>query len=140
MPIEFATADADIAKCFPVVVQLRPHLTETAFVEQVKRQQKSGYHLVYLEENGVKAIAGFRILEMLANGRFLYVDDLVSDDSERSKGYGKSLMNWLTDYARSQNCISLQLDSGTHRTRAHRFYFRQGMAITSFHFSLKLND
>ncbi|MBD1869077.1 GNAT family N-acetyltransferase [Oculatella sp. FACHB-28] len=140
MSIEFATADADIAKCFPVVVQLRPHLTETAFVEQVKRQQENGYHLVYLEENGVKAIAGFRILEMLANGRFLYVDDLVSDDSERSKGHGKSLLNWLTDYARSQNCISLQLDSGTHRVRAHRFYFRQGMAITSFHFSLKLND
>lgn len=140
MSIEFAIADADIAKCFPVVVQLRPHLTEAAFVEQVKRQQENGYHLVYLEENGVKAIAGFRILEMLANGRFLYVDDLVSDDSERSKGYGKSLMNWLTDYARSQSCISLQLDSGTHRARAHRFYFRQGMAIASFHFSLKLND
>jgi len=138
--IEFATTDADIAKCFPVVVQLRPHLTEAAFVEQVKRQQENGYHLVYLEENGVKAIAGFRILEMLSHGRFLYVDDLVSDDSERSKGHGKCLINWLADYARSQNCTSLQLDSGIHRARAHRFYFRQEMAIAAFHFSLKLND
>jgi GNAT superfamily N-acetyltransferase len=140
VPIEFANADADIARCFPVVVQLRPHLTEAAFVEQVKRQQESGYRLVYLEENGVKAIAGFRILEMLGHGRFLYVDDLVSDDLERSKGHGKSLMDWLADYARSQHCTSLQLDSATHRARAHRFYFRQGMAIASFHFSLKLND
>ncbi|NJO48639.1 MAG: hypothetical protein HC840_03180 [Leptolyngbyaceae cyanobacterium RM2_2_4] len=86
MPIEFATADTDIAKCFLVVVQLRPHLTEATFVEQVKRQQESGYRLVYLEEDRVRAIAGFRILEMLGHGRLLYVDDLVSDDSERSKG------------------------------------------------------
>ena len=140
MPIEFARSDADIANCFPVVVQLRPHLSKAEFVKQVKRQQENGYCLVYLEEGGVKAIAGFRILEMLFHGRFLYVDDLVADDAERSKGYGGALLDWLVNYARSQNCVSLQLDSGVHRARAHRFYFRHGMVITSFHFSLPLTE
>jgi len=30
------------------------------------------------------------------------------------------------------------LDSGTQRTQAHKFYFREGMVVTSFHFAKKL--
>jgi hypothetical protein len=36
--------------------------------------------------------------------------------------------------ARSRGCNGMELDSGTHRTRAHRFYFREGFLITSFAF------
>ncbi|MBD0336919.1 MAG: GNAT family N-acetyltransferase, partial [Cyanobacteria bacterium Co-bin13] len=31
-----------------------------------------------------------------------------------------------------------QLDSGVHRAEAHRFYFREGLVITSFHFAKPL--
>jgi hypothetical protein len=36
--------------------------------------------------------------------------------------------------ARELGCENLALDSGTQRQRAHKFYFRAGMTITSFHF------
>jgi len=43
-PVETAE---DIKRCYKVMHQLRPHLLdETAFVEQVQRQIKDGYHLV----------------------------------------------------------------------------------------------
>jgi hypothetical protein len=32
----------------------------------------------------------------------------------------------------------MHLDSGVQRTRAHHFYFRQGLSISSFHFGKKL--
>jgi hypothetical protein len=32
------------------------------------------------------------------------------------------------------------LDSGTHRRDAHRFYFRERMHISSYHFALKLAE
>ncbi len=33
-----------------------------------------------------------------------------------------------------KSCETIQLDSATHRRDAHRFYFRERYAITSFHF------
>ena len=30
------------------------------------------------------------------------------------------------------------LDSGTHRTQAHKFYFREGLVLNSFHFAKAL--
>ena len=76
-----------IERCYPVMAQLRPHLTAEAFVEQAQRQMSDGYALLFAEVNGtVAGVAGYRILENLAYGRFLYVDDLVTDEAWRSKG------------------------------------------------------
>ena len=142
MNIQLAKNDDDTRRCFPVMVQLRPHLTADDFIVRVKRQfQLSGYRLAYVEENGkIKAVAGFRITEMLFRGRFMYVDDLVTDSTERSKGYGAALFDWLLKHATTQNCEQFALDSGVHRSGAHRFYFTRRMEIVAYHFSLKLND
>ncbi|WP_363928505.1 hypothetical protein [Thiobacillus sp. 0-1251] len=40
------------------------------------------------ETDGVVAVAGFRVGDNFAWGRFLYVDDLVTHPAHRSKGYG----------------------------------------------------
>jgi hypothetical protein len=43
--------DADIHVRFPVMVQLRPHLLETEFVDYVRHQEQDGYRLTLLEDN-----------------------------------------------------------------------------------------
>ena len=141
MHIKFASSDIDLTRCFLIMVQLRPHLTEYDFARRVKQQQKTGYSLVYLEEqDSIKAVAGFRILEKLSDRQILYIDDLITDASQRSRGYGSALLDWLIDYAKSLNCSSVQLDSGIQRAEAHRFYFRKKMKISAFHFDLSLNS
>ena len=139
--IHLAQTDAEIERCFPVMQELRPHLIIAAdFVERVRRQQQQqGYQLLCLEHAGqIKALAGFRIAENLYDGKFLYVDDLITTASDRSQGYGDQIFSWLMDFARQQHCASFQLDSGVQRFAAHRFYFRQRLEITSHHFNLKL--
>jgi GNAT superfamily N-acetyltransferase len=137
--IHLAQSDAEIARCFPVMQELRPHLLAPEFVERVRRQQQQGYQLLYLEAEGQpRAVAGFRLTENLFAGKFLYVDDLITTASDRSQGYGEALIHWLIDYARQQQCNSFQLDSGVQRSAAHRFYFRQRLEITSYRFSLDL--
>ena len=142
MNIQLANNDTDIERCFPVMVQLRPHLTAADFMVRVKRQfQLHGYRLAYVEANGkINAVAGFRITEMLFRGRFMYVDDLVTDSTERSRGYGAALFDWLLEHAKSQNCEEVALDSGVQRSGAHRFYFTKRMEIVAYHFSLKINN
>ncbi len=137
--IALAESDREIAACFAVMADLRPHLVSSEFVPRVRRQMTQGYHLAYVEEGGqVRGVAGFRLSENLALGRFLYVDDLVTRSSDRSLGYGGLLFDWLVQYGRSHNCQQLQLDSGVQRFAAHRFYLRKRMEITSHHFRLKL--
>ncbi|MEM7768952.1 MAG: GNAT family N-acetyltransferase [Cyanobacteria bacterium P01_A01_bin.37] len=138
--IAIAVTDADIQRCFPVMNQLRPHLVEAEFVERIRRQEQQHYHLVRLEENDeVKAVSGFRLGENLAWGQFLYVDDLVTHEGDRAKGYGQALFEWLIDHANANNCHQLHLDSGVHRFGAHRFYMKRGLVIQSHHFGLTLS-
>jgi GNAT superfamily N-acetyltransferase len=66
------------------------------------------------------------------------VDDLVTAGARRSLGVGHALMQWLEQRARDLACVALVLDSGTQRTRAHRFYFREGLAVVCFNFSKDL--
>ncbi len=82
----------------------------------------------------VLGVALWRLFENTYEGRRLYVDDLVSDAAHRSAGIGKALVGWLEAKARYLGCNVLALDSGTQRTDAHRFYFREGFIIPSFCF------
>lgn len=137
--VSLARNDQEIQSCFDVMAALRPHLKREEFVSRIRRQQQgSGYELAYLAAGTVKAVAGFRISENLAWGKFLYVDDLVAGSSDRSQGYGGILFDWLVDYARAAGCDEFHLDSGVQRFDAHRFYLRKRMAIEAHHFGLKL--
>jgi len=141
--VRIANADSEhaIARCFPVIVQLRPHLGEAEFVSRVQRQQAGGYRLAYLEaESRVRAAAGYRFFECLAWGRICYVDDLVAGEDDRSQGFGGQLFDWLLEQARAADCEQFHLDSGVQRFAAHRFYLNKRLNITSHHFSMALSD
>jgi hypothetical protein len=141
MPIEIILAESDdeINACYPVMAELRPHVSESGFLSRVRRQMEiAGYQIASANEGEVKAVGGFRISECLAWGKFMYVDDLVSKADDRSKGYGGVLFDWLVEYARKNDCDQFHLDSGVHRFRAHRFYLMRHMEIQAHHFGLKL--
>src|SRR4051812_7619829 len=103
--ITIATRAAQLRRCYPVIAQLRPHLDEAGFIARVRRQQKRGYRLAFLaDRNGVKAVAGYRFAESLSWGKFMYVDDLVTAEAFRSRGFGQKLLAWLVKQARAAGC------------------------------------
>ena len=133
-------SDSDVLATYPVMKQLRTHVGEQEYVERVKRQKAAaGYEVAAVIDDGqVRCVAGYRISECLSWGKFLYVDDLVSDQNTRSKNYGKQMMDWLLAEARKHGCQELHLDSGVQRHGAHRFYLRERMDITCYHFGMKV--
>lgn len=139
MNVEVAIEDDQIESCYPVMRELRPHLDAHAFVQIVREMQRDGYVLAFLSVTGrVVAVAGFRIQRTLFCDKSLYVDDLVTLSAERSKGYGRILMEWLKHRACSEGCAELDLDSGIQRKDAHRFYERNGLEVSGYHFSVRL--
>ena len=93
---------------------------------------------VATEAQAVRGVAVWRLIENTYEGRRLYVDDLVTDAAHRSRGIGRALLRHLEQHARNMQCDVLALDSGTQRTGAHRFYFREGMVIPAFCFRKNL--
>ena len=138
---QLAADDAEgLLAAWPVVAQLRPQLDAGSFVERALRQMQEGYRVTVLRDDGVpRAYAGWRVMEFLAHGRHVYVDDLVTDESVRSRGYGKAMLDWLKAEAQRLGCSRLQLDSGTWRKDAHAFYLREGLRIESFHFGIAID-
>lgn len=138
--ISIAATPEAIRRCHVVMKELRPHIHNAEkFVERVQRQQKRGYIVALLESEGeVRAVAGYRFLESLHSGKFLYVDDLVTRAVDRSLGFGGQLLDWLAQQAREQGCENLELDSGVQRFDAHRFYLVKRMNISSYHFRIKI--
>lgn len=122
--------------------QLRPHIVdEQAFVQQVERQIEDGYTLVYSQdEEGIKALAGFRFLEFLAWGKVLYIDDLITDTEARNCGHGSRLLKWIIEQARNAGCDQVHLDSGSQRYDAHRLYLNHRFKIIGHHFALSFKD
>jgi GNAT superfamily N-acetyltransferase len=97
-----------------------------------------GRMVVAAEGDAVRGLAVWRVHENTAIGVHLYVDDLVTDARQRSRGVGHVLMQWLEQRACELSCVALVLDSGTQRTQAHRFYFREGLVVACFNFTKQL--
>ena len=118
--------------------QLRPQLP-AGYVARMKEIFAGGAEMaVAIVAGHVAGITVFRVFEKTFTGRELYCDDLVTDEKQRSTGVGHALMAYMEKVGRERGCDVLALDSGTQRQQAHKFYFREQLPITSFHFSKKL--
>lgn len=138
MEIRLAESEADLLAVADVLLQLRPQYDKQSLLAQIRKQQDSaGFMIAFSILDGqVACVAGFVITEKLAWGKGMYVDDLVTNEVQRSLGAGRAMIDWLKSYARDQGCRELHLDSGMHRKDAHRFYDREGFDRASLHFSI----
>jgi GNAT superfamily N-acetyltransferase len=134
----------ETAQAAAALRELRTHFADDAAVAAAADAQRAqGYRVVAAFEPGEEvaaAVAGFRIVDNLAVGRHLYVDDLSTRAAVRGRGHADALLSWLLDEARRAGCAQLHLDSGVQpeREAAHRFYFNHGLRIASYHFARRV--
>ena len=114
----------EIIEAFPIMKQLRSHLDESTYLELVMAAQASdGYKMfALLDSNEIVAVTGFKPMITLSSGRFIWICDLITDSTIRSKGYGEKLLRYVHEWAKEKDFESVSLSSGLQRTDAHRFY------------------
>ncbi|MDQ3118344.1 MAG: hypothetical protein M3Q89_02035 [Verrucomicrobiota bacterium] len=62
-----------------------------------QQEQREGYRLAFLKAEGEgRAVAGYRIFDLLFSGRTLYVDDLITRETDRSRVFGATFFDWLS--------------------------------------------
>ncbi|QHD01084.1 GNAT family N-acetyltransferase [Pseudomonas sp. S04] len=142
MPYTFQHLDDPqaLAASFALMGVLRPHLNDQdRYVAQLVRQAEQGYRLLAAQEGErLVGLAGYRELENLLYGRFIYVDDLVVSPELQRSGVGAQLLNAVREQAVQRDCDHLVLDTGLHMPLAQRFYFRQGLLARGMHFTQSL--
>ncbi len=104
----------DIENAYPAFLELGPHLTDKkVFVQMVLQQISEGYciHAICLDKETIACI-GFRFFHMLAWGKILYIDDLITKRDFHGMATG---INFLSTSFRSQRrktvtrCTSIQV-------------------------------
>jgi GNAT superfamily N-acetyltransferase len=124
---------------FPVLQELRPHLTAADFGDVYREGHAQGLRYTAVYDGGrCVAVAGWRLVADTATRRKLYIDDLVTTAERRGGGAGRVLVAELRQRAEAAGCTQLDLDSAVHRADAHRFYMREGLTIVAFHFGVGL--
>lgn len=122
--------------------ELRPHLSFDEYLtiyDEAHRQ--NGFEIVAIEEDGqVLEVMGYRILSDYVRGRHVYVDDLVSTETVRSKGLGADLLRYAEKTARDHGCKTLRLCTGIENDRGARFYEKNGWIKRAFAYTKKLSS
>jgi len=140
--LRHAHGPEELRACFPVISELRPRLKDAeAWIERASGMATDGYRvLAAWEGNRVLAIAGYRIMENLIHDHFLYVDDLVTAESERGKRLGAALLTELSAIGADEYCSGLVLDTAVTNESAQRFYKREGLNNTAIRFMKPLGQ
>ena len=123
-------------EAFPVMAQLRTHLTEDAYLEYLREMTADGYHLFALSvDDAIVSLAGIGVQLNMYYGRHVWVYELVTDADHRSAGHGAELLSFVETWAAENGCELVALSSGLEREAAHRFYEeRAGMERASYVF------
>lgn len=117
---------------------LRPQMPDD-YVAYLQTMFREGAKMGVLHvDNAVKALAVYRCHHTTFHGLRFYLDDLVTDESERGQGYGAAMLAWCEQRAVENGCSAFDLESGVQRSRAHQFYFRHGLKIFAFSFTKEI--
>ncbi|MBO0938098.1 GNAT family N-acetyltransferase [Fibrella sp. HMF5335] len=141
MTIHIAKTEADLRRCLPALLTLRPSLTaETALVRLQEQLANDQFSVAFVDlGNSADAPAAitYRIMTMLFSGKTCYIDDLSTQPEARGNGYAGALIDFVKEQAKQAGCVTLSLDSGhgPERNDAHRLYLNKGFRISSHHFS-----
>lgn len=123
----------------PLVQQLYPDLTQEKYASMLHEMIPNNYsQAVVFENEKAVALSGIWFNTKLWTGKYIELDNVVTDKNFRSKGAGKLLNNFATEKAKQLGCKYIVLDAFAENRDAHRFYFRDGYVIGGFHFLKKL--
>lgn len=141
MKLKQIVDEAELVDFTSIMIELRAHIdTHEEIVKRLRTQMSLGYCLIGCWEKDLPvAVAGYRVLEGLTHGKYMYVDDFVVSSDVRNKGIGSKLLDHLLHQASRERCNKLILDSGISNHLAQRFFYGKSMQVKALNFSYDLN-
>ena len=97
------------------------------------------YLLVAIEDGKAVSSVQMAIVESLTHNvrPFAVIENVVTHEDYRKKGYASALLERATEIARDRNCYKVFLETGSNRESTLNFYRNNGFAIDEKHSCLK---
>jgi len=129
----------EVARAFPILVQLRPHLDLETYQRLIHSMKTESYELwAFVEHDEIKGLMGMRVYTDFVRGAHLYVDDLVIDEKYRSQKIGAKLLAFAELEAKQRKIPSLRLACALSNTGGMKFYEREAWTKRSYNYVKKL--
>lgn len=131
----------DLERCYPIMKELRTELSFNDYMEIYEQAHSAdGYEIVGIESDvKVAAVMGYRVLHDYVHGKHLYIDDLVSTESQRSNGLGAQLLAFADNLAKELGCKGLRLCTGIDNELGKKFYERHNWKLRAVAYKKKLS-
>lgn len=127
---------SEITLAFPILLQHHKHISKEDFLKYIDEiLAEKNYQMIgaYLDEKLV-GIAGYWILTRFYSGKYIQVGNMVVDENKRSQNIGKTILQFIENEGKKQNCQHFILDSRMDNTKSHKFYLREGFEVMGYHF------
>ena len=97
------------------------------------RKKDSFYILVVEDEGKVVSSVQLAIIPSLTHNvrSFAIVENVVTHENYRNKGYASALLQKAAEIAKNHNCYKLSLETGSNRESTLNFYKNNGFEIDS---------
>jgi GNAT superfamily N-acetyltransferase len=105
---------------------IKPPSTES--FTSILKSKGTHFFIAELDDGQIAGMLTICINE-IPSGTKLWIEDVVVDKSLRGKGFGKDLMLFAIDYARSKGVSSIELTSRPARIEANKLYLKLGFAL-----------
>ncbi|WP_400073210.1 GNAT family N-acetyltransferase [Zobellia russellii] len=79
------------------------------------------------------ACCGIWLLQKFYKGKHLELDNVFVSEVYRSRGVGRLMMDWLSEYGKSMDCASLELNCYLHNEKGVKFWKRHGFEPLGYH-------
>lgn len=123
--IEEVITNDGIEDAYKLMQQLRPTLDKDRYINLLEEMKKEGYKNYALYVDGkMVSLAGVIKLTNLYYGKHIWVNDLVTDENYRDKGYGEELLTYIEVVGKELHCENIALSSAIRKVDAHNFYDR----------------
>lgn len=98
--------------------------------------------VIVSDDGGINAFAAVKILDVSSEEKMprklCYVDCFAVDEKCRRQGVGRRLMEYIREFAKENDCTSVQLGVSAFNEQAQKFYHAMGFTPRTFVMEQKL--
>ena len=112
----------------------KPHTTKYS-EQELSLLLEDGSKPIFIYDDGTLLgyafcqVSEIRDNQLLEDIKTLYIDDICVDENARGKHIGKSLYEYVRNYAQSIKCNNITLNVWEGNDAAYRFYKNMGMQV-----------
>ena len=131
---------SEILIIIPLLQKLEENpVSEPILKERVLAMAKENYECLGIyDATKLIGICGLWFQTRHYAGKNMELDHVYIDDAYRSKGVGKKMIQFLTEYANKKECSWMELNTYVHNFPSHKFYYNQGFVAKGYHFVKEL--